>query len=52
MENKNVADINDARVKNTAETVEYIAELLAIIFCNRSSYIAFYLQRFLSYPIC
>lgn len=29
MENKNVADINDARVKNTAETVEYIAELLA-----------------------
>jgi hypothetical protein len=29
MENNNSADTNDARVKTTAETVEYITQLLA-----------------------
>ena len=29
MENSNPADTNDARVKTTAETVEYITQLLA-----------------------
>ena len=29
MENNNIADINDARVKTTAETVEYITQLLS-----------------------
>jgi hypothetical protein len=29
MKNNNPADMNDARVKSTAETVEYITELLA-----------------------
>jgi len=29
MENNNPADMNDARVRSTAETVEYITQLLA-----------------------
>jgi hypothetical protein len=29
MENNNIADMNDVRVKTTAETVEYITQLLS-----------------------